>query len=140
MSGYWFNCNICNKDFKFGEVTDSPAIASFLWYEYFEKDCDQLLLKKKCPDCDKGVLQIAYNLKDGGETIIKVNHIVFRTDNNEFYQMLWETFDTEDPSDLIYDFKYMNGNNPTGLNRPVIMREYELKELIKLFNENVINY
>ena len=135
MSGYWLNCNNCKKDFRFNEITKSPAIASYLWYKFFESDCDQSLLKWKCPECDTGIIQMAYNLKDGSETVIKVNHIVFRSDDKEFYQMLWETYDTSDPNDLIFDFKYMNGNNPLGLNKPVIMRENQLSELIQLFNK-----
>lgn len=141
MTGYWLNCNQCDNDFRFDEVTDKPAIPSYLWYTYFESDCDQSLLRFKCPKCKKGTVQIAYHLNPKDGTIMKVNHIVFRrhSEDEDFYQMLWETHYKSQPKSQIYDFKYMYKNRAIGLNRPVIMEKNDLVELLRLFNKKCHN-
>jgi hypothetical protein len=134
MTGYWFNCDKCDSDFKFRDIAEYNGISSFLWYKFFESDCDQSLLTPKCPKC-KGILRITYDFPRKEKITAKVRHIVFQTDDDYFFQMLWETFFTHDKTKAIYDFKYMNGNSPNGLTKSVIMTEADLKKLIQLFNK-----
>ena len=120
MNGYWLNCDECKKDFRFSDFTKYNGISSYLWNEFLGTDFDQSLLTLVCPEC-KGSLRITYEFPRMEKDTVKVRHIVFITGDEKFYQMLWETFPVDTPVYSMYDFKYMNGNNTTGLNRPVVM-------------------
>ena len=47
--------------------------------------------------------------------------------------MMWEFYETGNPNLSKYDFTYLNGRNPKGLNSPAIISSEELKELFDLY-------
>lgn len=133
MAGYWLNCDKCNKDYNFNEITKYSSLTSFLWNKFFHSEYNQSLLVFECPEC-KGLIRITYAFPKNEKSIVKVKHIVYRTDDKYFYQMLWETYSIREPNNSVYDFKYMVGKKAYGLTRPTIMAEKDLKELIETFN------
>jgi len=133
MKGYWLNCEKCNKDYTFKEMTEHTSLTSFLWNEFLDSRCDQSLLTFKCPVCN-GLVRITYHFPRAERLTVKVKHIVYRTCDEDFYQMLWETYFIHEPDKPVYDFKYISDCNATGLNRPAIMAEKHLQELVDLFN------
>ena len=134
MTAYWLNCEKCDKHFSFDEITKQRSINSYLYNVFFNSNCDQSLLVFECPEC-KGLIRITYDFPRREKINFKVKHIVYRTDDEIFFQMLWETYSIYKPNNPVYDFKYMLGNYAFGLNKPAIMAEEDLKGLIEIFNK-----
>lgn len=49
--------------------------------------------------------------------------------------MMWETHAKSSPSDPIFDFKYISGRNPWGLNKTAVFSRQRLRELFRRYRE-----
>lgn len=62
-----------------------------------------------------------------------VVHIVGIETDDDYLPMMWETFWDRRPDAPVFDFKYLRGRNPFGLNKPPIFERADLKKLFALY-------
>jgi len=129
--GWWWECEKCSKTFDFQHVCDSENIASFI-QDKLRKNWNQDLLIQKCPKCRSRTLRIAYEFPREKREHFRVYHIVGIVDG-EFIPMMFETKGRPKYKDSLFDFKYIVGRSPFGLNKAAVFSKEDLKELFKLY-------
>jgi hypothetical protein len=50
-----------------------------------------------------------------------------------YLPMMWEAYPVHAPEDRWFDFKYLNGRNLWGLNKPAVFGREDLRELFELY-------
>jgi len=135
MSSYWWECEECMSKHEFPEVTESKGITHYIWDVLIPSDWDQSLLVKKCPSCGKNKLRIAYIFPRSEETHLFVKHIVGLGPFDEYVPMMWETIPDRSADETWIDFKYINGRNIWGLNKPAVFTRNQIKEILSKYRE-----
>jgi hypothetical protein len=135
MKGYWWQCESCGANSDFGEACDCKGIAHFIWDVLLPSSWDQSKLLLKCKKCNKQSLRITYKFPRKDEVVLKVIHIVGLDPNNGYIPMIWETYPEGDENERWFDFKYINGRNIYGLNKPAVFSRDDLKQLFTLYRE-----
>jgi len=135
MEGYWWQCEACGYQSKFEEAVGSKNIARYIWDELIPSAWDPKKLSVPCPKCNKGKMRITYEFpRKNNPEIFQVIHIIGLVKENEYVPMMWEIKPLgEDTS--CFDFKYIIGPNPFGLNKPAIFTQEELRELFNLYKK-----
>jgi hypothetical protein len=91
---------------------------------------DQTLLAKPC-SCGSE-LRITYDFPRQNKEVLQVIRMVGVEWTPEYLMMLWETAPASDPSERWFDFKYIRGRNPWGLNKAAVFPQELLKALFAL--------
>jgi hypothetical protein len=135
MPSYWWKCLACERKAEFKKVSSSKGITDFIWDELVSSSWDQSALVLNCPYCDEVQLHIAYEFprkKDGVE--LSVVHIVgLGPIDNVYIPMMWETFPNGNKKERWFDFKYVNGRQIYGLNKPAVFTQEMLNELFNKY-------
>ncbi|HOX41278.1 MAG TPA: hypothetical protein PK263_03725 [bacterium] len=139
MPSYWWECEKCQDIKQFQEVTESKGITHFIWDVLLPSNWDQGLLIRKCELCSS-YLRIAYVFPRKDALHILVKHIIgLGPYFDEYIPMLWETFPDRNFQETMIDFKYINGRNIWGLNKPAVFSKNEMKEVLKKYKEKTGN-
>ena len=134
MTGYWWQCEICGTVFSFPEVSDTKGIAHFIWDVLIPSEWDQQKLSRDCKNCNSNSLRITYEFPRKNKVILKVIHIFGRSPTTDKYiPMMWETHSSENESVSWFDFKYINGRNVYGLNKPAVFSRDGLRHLFEAY-------
>ena len=140
MPGYWWACDnrACQNrqsQLSFRNTLRGVGIVAFLW-DQLSHNWDQSLLTRNCPACGGESLRITYDFRRREPERIRVVHIVaLRREGDPFLQMMWEGIPHSGQGQHWFDFKYMNGRNARGLNRPCIFEQQQLREIFALYCE-----
>jgi len=109
-------------------------MASFIWDRLIPADWDQSLLTSVCPHCDHGTRRITYDFPREDKVTRRVAHIVGIA-SDDFVPMMWETYPTDDPSDLAFSFNYQIRRSPWGLNKAGVFSREALRRIFALYRE-----
>ncbi len=140
MPSYWWECEECEHEYGFNEVTKSKGIVTFIWDELLPSNWNQDLLLKRCPNCNNDHLRLAYLFPRSDTLRLRVIHIVgLDIREQKYLPMMWETYFTHNPTENVFDFKYMNGRNNRGLNKPAVLSKNNLSQIFSLYNERTGN-
>lgn len=139
MPSYWWECTN-NKCPEIGTQVDfinacgSKGITHFIWDILIPSQWNQSELIKKCSSCGEASLLIAYEFPREEPVMIHVKHIVGLGPFDDIYvPMMWETIPDGDKENTWIDFKYINGKNIWGLNKPAVFSKQDIKELFQLY-------
>lgn len=69
----------------------------------------------------------------------KDKYIVGLDIDGEYLPMMWETYAVASPDDKWFDFKYINGRNPWGLNKAAVFVRADLNRIFALYQEKTGN-
>ncbi|MBV9860247.1 MAG: hypothetical protein JO038_09120 [Alphaproteobacteria bacterium] len=133
MASYWWQCDTCQVETPFNDVSPSTGIVSFIRRVLLPSNWDQSKLVLPCPKCGKPELRITYDFPRGdGPVRLSIVHVVglIHGDDAYYLPMMWETQPSSDEGTW-FDFKYINGNSIYGLNRPAVFSRDELRTLFK---------
>ncbi|MCH7950972.1 MAG: hypothetical protein IH875_10945 [Candidatus Dadabacteria bacterium] len=139
MPPYWWECEKCEQTYYFEDVTSSNTIVKFIWDELLTSAWSQELLQKECNKCKENKLRISYHFPSKDNLKLRVVHIVGLELENEYLPMMWETYFTHNPSENVFDFKYLNGRNIWGLNKPAVLSKGELSQIFALYSKRTGN-
>ena len=135
MPGYWLQCDSCQTEESFQDVCGMSSAVRYIREVMLPSNWDQSKLTLDCPKCGKHELRIAYDFPRADRVRLSVLHIVGLVFDDPYYlPMMWEARATHDPEPWI-DFKYINGNNPWGLNKPAVFSRSQLKKLFTIYEE-----
>ena len=109
-------------------------MAHFVWDELVTTNWDQSRLVLVCPECGGEELRITYEFPRRDRVELTLVHAVgLGPDDGVYIPMMWET-DPDWPSGhRWFDFKYVNGRQIFGLNKPAVFDQEGLRELFKLY-------
>ncbi len=133
MTGYWWQCEKCGTVYNFPEVSDTRGIAHFIWDVLIPSEWDQQKLSRYCKNCNSNSLRITYEFPRRDKVTLKVIRIIGRSPKDKYVPMMWETNSSEDESINWFDFKYVNGRNVYGLNKPAVFTRNRLKQLFEVY-------
>lgn len=131
MQAYWWECEVCETKAEFTEITKDSSVVSFIRGKLVPSGWDQSLLQSKCTHCPSGTLRITYEFPRKNKEILRVVHMV-GLEYGEYLPMMWETYQVSSREDL-FDFKYIIGRNPFGLNKPAAVSRKDLHALFELY-------
>jgi len=81
-------------------------------------------------------MRITYSFPRAKERIVHVFSIVGLYDREKSYlPMMWEFEFSDEPGKRLFDFKYLEGKNVTGLARPAVLSQEMLRRLFALYCE-----
>lgn len=136
MAAYWWQCEKCSSVFNFDEVSDSRGITHFIWDVLVPSSWNQANLVKKCKKCGKSSLRMAYEFPRADKVTLLVFHMVGLGPFDDVYiPMMWETKPLGSDEANWFDFKYINGRNLYGLNKPAVFTRDNLEELFSLYKK-----
>jgi pyridoxal/pyridoxine/pyridoxamine kinase len=138
MASYWWQCESCMKRFSFPQACNSKGIAHFIRDIILPNGWEQQHLLRICTACNQHSLRIAYEFPRKEKEIHLVKSIVGLGIVTSIYlPMMWETYTLDSTSIMLFDFKYINGRNIRGLNRPAVFSQQDLQDIFKLYcNKN----
>ena len=82
-------------------------------------------------------LRIAYIFPREDKTHLLVKHIVGLGPFGEYVPMMWETIPDGSAADTWIDFKYINGRNIWGPNKPAVFSKADMKAVFAKYRERV---
>jgi len=136
MAAYWWECTTCEVKFDFLDVCESSGITHYIWDVLIPSSWEQSQLLKKCPECNNEALRITYVFPRANEMHIKVKHIVGLGPFDDVYvPMMWETIPDGSKDETMLDFKYINGRNILGLNKPAVLSKEDIRKLFQLYRD-----
>lgn len=136
MPAYWWECEECSTKYEFGQVCPSRGMPHYIRDFLVPSNWDQDHLLINCPDCGNNTLHIAYEFPRKEKESIRVIHIVgLGTPGDEYIPMMWETSPAPHDGNNWFDFKYINGRNVFGLNKPAVFHRSDLRMLFNLYSE-----
>ena len=133
MSAYWWECESCGNRTEFSEACGSQGMAHFIWDVLLEDSWDQRKLLLKCHHCGNVSLRITYEFPRQDKETLRVIHIVGLDPKDTYIPMIWEVYPIYDKEEHWFDFKYVNGRNIYGLNKPAVFSRQDLKQLFSLY-------
>jgi len=80
-------------------------------------------------------MRITYDFPGKKKEVLRVIRIVGIQWTIEHLMMMWETSPDRTLKERWFDFKYLRGLNPLGLNRPAVFPEAILKQVFALYRE-----
>ncbi len=135
MAAYWWECESCGHAIEFVNACGSKGITHFIRDVLLVSSWDQSHLVLECVRCGKKTLRITYEFPRTQKEKLYVIHIVGLNVNDHYLPMMWETYPVSDPEDRWFDFKYINGRNILGLNKPAVFSREELQHLFAIYCE-----
>lgn len=136
MPAYWWECEGCNSTHEFEEACGSRGMAHYIRDALIPSKWDQSRLLLLCPSCDEVKLRIAYEFPREERESIRVIHVVgLGSQEDEYIPMMWETSPFPHEGENWFDFKYINGRNVWGLNKPAVLTRHELATLFHLYGD-----
>jgi len=134
--GYWWQCERCGVQRTFKETTGSNSAAAFIWDHLAPSDWDQSLLVKLCPECGAEAFRITYDFPRRDHVVVQAHHIVGHlSEGGSYVPMMWETQASTDPDNRWLDFKYINGRNGWGLNKPAVFTHGSLTSIMTKYRD-----
>lgn len=133
--GYWWECEQCGHACTFLEACGSKSLAAFVWNVLLPAHWDQRVLTKRCLACLADSMRITYEFPRTDREVLRVVSIVGVSPRGKYLPMMWETYPVSDPDDRWFDFKYLNGVNPWGLNKPPVLSREDLRMLFVTYEE-----
>ena len=135
MASYWWECSNCGKQYDFPTACQSQGITHYIWDVLIQSAWDQDHLLKQCDECSQNAVRITYIFPRADKTHIQVKHIVGLGPFDIYVPMMWETIPDGDLEETWIDFKYINGRNIWGLNKPAVMSREDIRKLFQLYIE-----
>jgi hypothetical protein len=135
MAAYWWECSSCETKYDFHDVCESEGITHYIWDILIPSGWDQAKLLKKCNSCGQDHLRITYIFPRADTTHIQVKHIVGLGPFEEYVPMMWETIPDGDHEETWIDFKYINGRNVWGLNKPAVFSKEDMRKLFNIYRD-----
>jgi hypothetical protein len=136
MGSYWWECSNCGTQYDFQTICQSRGITHYIWDVLIPSGWDQDHLVKNCTKCDKNILRITYIFPRAEKTHLQVKHIVGLGPFDDVYvPMMWETIPDGNNDETWIDFKYINGRNIWGLNKPAVFSKEDMRNLFQLYRE-----
>jgi len=133
MASYWWECSHCGSRFEFKDVCESRGITHYIWDVLIPSGWEQSHLIKTCFQCNNGDMGITYVFPQADQTHIRVKHIVGIGPFDKYVPMMWETIPDGNNEETWIDFKYINGRNMWGLNKPAVFSKEDIKKLFQLY-------
>ncbi len=134
MPAYWWECESCGNTVDFTHARSVSGMPRFIREVLILSDWDQGHLLRECSQCGQNSLRIAYEFPRCEKESIRVFHIVGIVDAcEEYIPMMWETLPAPYDGEHWYDFKYINGLNIWGLNKPAVFTRGRLVQLFNLY-------
>ena len=120
---------------NFNEICNSSGIVTFIWDQLNKLNWDQSILVRECSHCNQKSFRITYHFprKVDQVTLSVLNIIGLIANNDGYMPMIWETQPLQYPDEKWIDFKYMNGRNSWGLNKPAVLDKENLRSLAELY-------
>lgn len=137
MPSYWWECEECQTKYEFSDVTEPKGITHYIWDVLIPSDWDQALLLKDCPACGLQSLRISYIFPREDKTHLLVKHIIGLGPFEKYVPMMWETIPDRSEEETWIDFKYINGRNIWGLNKPAVFTKADMRSLFAKYREKV---
>src|SRR5260221_986606 len=128
MTGYWWQCEDCGKQYDFHAACGSWSIYYFIWDVLLPSDWDQTKLTVPCSQCKRGLMRIKYDFPRKEKDTSFVTAIVGLRDD-DYLPMMWETCSHSSEKERWFDFKYLTRGNTRGLNRPAVFRGEQLQKV-----------
>lgn len=136
MASYWWECSACGAKYDFSDVCESRGITHYIWDVLIPMAWDQAHLLKVCKACNQDALRITYIFPRAEQTHLQVKHLVgLGPFDEEYVPMMWETIPDGDVGGTWIDFKYINGRNIWGLNKPAVFSKEEIGNLFHLYRD-----
>lgn len=129
MPAYWWECSDCGNKVEFPEACESKGITHYIWDVLIPSNWNQSKLIKKCTGCSKDTLRITYIFPRKDQVNVQVKHIIGLGPFDEYVPMMWETIPDGDQNETWIDFKYINGRNVWGLNKPAVFSKEDMRKL-----------
>lgn len=133
MASYWWECSKCGERYDFATVCQSRGITHYIWDVLIPSAWDQSHLLKRCSKCNQETLRITYIFPRADETHLQVKYIVGLGPFEKYVSMMWETIPDASKEETWIDFKYINGRNIYGLNKPAVFSKEEIRKLFQLY-------
>ena len=90
---------------------------------------------KSCAKCEMNNVRITYIFPRADKTQLQVKHIVGLGPFDTYVPMMWETIPNGDNKETWVDFKYINGRNIFGLNKPAVFSKEDIRKLFQLYRD-----
>jgi hypothetical protein len=129
MPGWW-QCQHCNSTTDFFAATSTQSLPAFLRDRMVPSGWDQTLLAQPCK-CG-AEMRITYHFPRREKEVLQVIRMVGIEWSPEYLMMMWESAPASDPNERWFDFKYLRGRNPWGLNK-ALFPQASLKQIFALF-------
>src|SRR5437867_2149365 len=127
MASYWWECSHCSAEYDFPTTCQSKGITHYIWDVLIPSAWNQDHLLKQCGTCNQNSLRITYIFPRADKTHIQVKHMVGLGPFGEYVPMMWETIPDGDDQETWLDFKYINGRNIWGLNKPAVFNKENIR-------------
>jgi len=137
MPSYWWECEQCGSRASFLEASATKAIAHFIWDRLLPSGWDQSYLTLKCQGCGQSSVRITYDFPRADKETVRVVHIVGRVPGpgGVYLPIMWETYPLSAPEDRWFDFKYLNGRSPWGLDKAAVFSRADLSTIFTLYRD-----
>lgn len=135
MPSYWWECSECGTSVEFPQASESKGITHYIWDVLIPSEWDQSKLIKRCDKCSKDTLRITYIFPRKERTHVQVKHIIGLGPFDGYVPMMWETIPDGNQAETWIDFKYINGRNIWGLNKPAVFSKGDMRELFRQYRK-----
>lgn len=135
MASYWWECSNCSTIYDFPTICESLGITHYIWDILLPSGWNQRHLTKKCLKCGRDSLRITYIFPRTDKTHLQVKHLIGLQPLGDYLPMLWETIPNGNITGTWIDFKYVNGRNIWGLNKPAVFTREKIRNLFDLYRE-----
>lgn len=135
MASYWWECSRCSAQSDFPTVCQSRGITHYIWDVLIPSDWNQDYLLKQCVNCNHRTVRITYVFPRADKTHIQVKHMIGLGPFDLYIPMMWETIPDGNDEETWIDFKYINGRNIWGLNKPAVFSKESMRKLFQLYRE-----
>ena len=132
MDGYWWQC-VCGFKSK-SPPGDQGNVPTYIRYRIMTAQWDQDLLERRCPICGQKKMRITYLFPRKAQLTLQLLHVIGLNQEDEYVPMLWEAINTE-TSESMFEFNYIVGANPWGLNKAAVLSLDDIRTLIELYRE-----
>ena len=133
MPSYWWECSRCGIKVDFADACESRGVTHYIWDVLIPSEWDQTHLMKNCTKCARQTLRISYIFPRKNHVHVQVKHIIGLGPFDEYVPMMWETIPDGDQKETWIDFKYINGRNIWGLNKPAVFSKEHMRELFQKY-------
>lgn len=135
IASYWWECSNCGRQYDFLSACQSQGITHFIWDVLIPSGWTQDHLLKQCDECSQKTVRITYIFPRTDKTHIQVKHIVGLGPFDIYVPMMWETIPDGNIEVTWIDFKYINGRNIWGLNKPAVLSKEDIRTLFQVYRE-----
>jgi hypothetical protein len=133
MPGYWWQCHDCGNKATFLVASSTRSLPAFLRDKMVHSGWDQALLVAPCK-CGKE-MRVTYDFPGRRRELLQVIRMVGIEWGQDYLMMMWETAPASDPRECWFDFKYLRGRNPWGLNKAAVFPQASLTRIFALYRQ-----